>query len=81
MRKIDVRNECSTELVNAFKDRGKFKGTLIFYKNILDRFWEKIKNICKITFSLKVLKWQKCIKKEKLNFSDQKGHIFLHNEF
>ena len=30
--------------------------TLIFYKNILDRFWEKIKNFCKIIFSLKVLK-------------------------
>ena len=43
MRKIDVRNECSTELVNAFKDRGKFKGTLIFYKNILDRFWGKLR--------------------------------------
>ena len=31
-----------------------------FYKNILDRFWEKIKNFCKITFSPKVLKRQKC---------------------
>ena len=34
-----------------------FRPTLIFYKNILDTFWEKIKNICKITFSPKVLKW------------------------
>ena len=31
----------------------------LFYKNILDRFWGKIKNFCKITFSPKVLKWQK----------------------
>ena len=33
--------------------------TLIFYKNVLDRFWEKIKKFCKITFSAKVLKWEK----------------------
>ena len=25
--------------------------TLIFYKNILDRFWEKIRNFCKITIT------------------------------
>ena len=31
-----------------------------FYKNVEDRFWEKIKNFCKISFSPKVLKWQKC---------------------
>ena len=29
-----------------------------FYKNILERFWGKIKNFCKITFLPKVLKWQ-----------------------
>ena len=32
----------------------------LFYKNILDRFREKIKNFCKVTFWSKVLKWQKC---------------------
>ena len=32
----------------------------VFYKNVEDRFWEKIKNFCNITSSPKVLKWQKC---------------------
>ena len=53
-----------------------------FYKNILDRFWEKIKNFCKITFSPKVLKWQKCdirtsyLTLEKLRTFTQKIHEF-----
>ena len=34
----------------------------VFYKNVEDRFWEKIKNFCNITSSPKVLKWQKCDK-------------------
>ena len=53
-----------------------------FYKNILDRFWEKIKKFCKITFSPKVLKWQKCdirtsyVTLEKLRTFPQKIHKF-----
>ena len=29
------------------------KNTLIFYKSVLDRFWQKIKNLCMITFFAK----------------------------
>ena len=56
--------------------------TLIFYKNALDRFWEKIKNFCKMTFSPKVLKWRKCdirtsyVTLEKLRTFSQKIHKF-----
>ena len=33
---------------------------LIKKMSVEDRFWRKIKNFCKIYFSPKVLKWQKC---------------------
>ena len=56
--------------------------TLFFYKNVEDRFGQKIKNFCKITFSPKVLKWQKYdirtsyVALEKLRTFPQKIHKF-----
>ena len=55
----------------------------LFYKNVGDRFWEKIKNFCKITLSAEVLKWQKYdirtlyVTLEKLRTFPQKIHKFL----
>ena len=59
-----------------------FPTLIFFYKNILDRLWEKIKDFCKITFSPKVLKWQKCdirtsyVTLEKLRIFPLKIHKF-----
>ena len=58
--------------------------THFFYKNILDRFQEKIKNFCKRTFSPKVLIWKKCdirtsyVTLEKLRTFPQKIHKFCY---
>ena len=68
--------------MNIFKSSIALDRYTLFYKNVRDKFRQKIKNFCKITFSPKVLTWQKCDIKasnvilEKLRAFPEKNHKF-----